>query len=93
MGTRTPKCVSDYPRFKADVGVRCRRCGRLAVFDAKDVMLFFYAKRWSTSLPLDARHFRCACRSRDVETIAVPIDARPNPLPPRRPYLTPIYVK
>ncbi len=93
MGTRTPKTIGDFTRWKLDVGVRCRSCGRLAVFDASEMMQHFIQKKWTMQVPIDASRFRCACRSRDVETIAVHIDHRPKPLPPRKPVLTPIYVK
>ena len=93
MGVRKPKTIGDYGKWGLDIGVRCRACGRTAVFDAAEVTKFFVAKRWSLVAPVDASHFRCACRSRDVETIAVAIESRPKPLPPRTPPLAPLYIK
>ncbi|MDF1506439.1 hypothetical protein [Roseisolibacter sp. H3M3-2] len=93
MGTKRPQTIGDYARFGLDVGVRCRACRRTAVFDAAEVMKFFMLKKWSMKAPVDASRFRCACGSREVETIAVQVDCRPKPLPARVPLLTPLYVK
>jgi hypothetical protein len=93
MGTKRPQTIGDYGRWGLDVGVRCRACRRTAVFDAAEVMKHFMLKGWSLKAPVDAKRFRCACGSRDVETIAVQVDCRPKPLPARVPALTPIYVK
>lgn len=93
MGTKTPRTIGDYGRWGLDIGVRCRSCRRLAVFEAGEVMKHFMLKGWDLRAPVDAGRFRCACRSRDVETIAVQVDCRPEPLPARKAILTPIYVK
>lgn len=91
MGTPTPKTLGDYHRFNADVAVRCGACGRLAVFDAREVMMYFYRKRWSEALPVDPARFRCGCGSPAAQVFAKRIDERPAPLPPRLGPLMPLY--
>ncbi|TVV76025.1 hypothetical protein [Sphingomonas solaris] len=93
MGTRLPRHLVDYARFELDVGVRCARCDRLAVFDPADVLKHFTAKRWPTTIPLTPEPFRCRCGSREVRTVAVPVVLRPQPLPAPRLLLTPIYTQ
>jgi hypothetical protein len=59
MGTRLPKTICDYERFGLNVGVRCRACGRTAVFDHAEVMTFFVAPRIPMGVPVTAEPFRC----------------------------------
>jgi hypothetical protein len=93
MGTRVPKNIVDYDRFGRDVGVRCLACHRVAVFDAAEVMRFFVARKIPATIPLNAGPFVCRCGSKALQTTAVEKCCRPEPLPPRRPTLQPLYVQ
>ncbi|SFR86919.1 hypothetical protein [Sphingomonas jatrophae] len=93
MSAHVPKSLFDYGRHRFDVAVECRSCGRVSVFETRDVILHYQAHGWSVALPLDASHFVCRCRSRDVLARATPIEARPRDLPPPRPVLRPLYSK
>lgn len=93
MGTRVPQSLSEYPRFGVDLGVVCKECGRTAVFDAGKVAMAFTQRNISAGLPVDTRLFKCKCGCRDVVTIGVPIEWRPDPLPIPPVRLVPLYVK
>lgn len=93
MGVRLPRSINDYAKFKLDFGVQCRACGRTAVYDPRDAILFFARRKWSTALPLTQAKFRCACGSRETDAIAVPTAVRPDPLPERMEPLLPLYVR
>jgi hypothetical protein len=83
----------DYRRRGFDVAVRCHTCGRTAVFDAAEVFHHFLAQGWNTSVPVNPSRFRCTCGSRELRTMPVAIGKRPDPLPPRRRVLTPLYLR
>jgi hypothetical protein len=85
--------IGEYPRFGIDLGVVCKRCGRTTVFDPADVARYFYEREIPRSLPVDTSLFKCRCGSRKVKTIGVPIEWRPDPLPPPPWRLDPLYVK
>jgi len=85
--------IGEYPRFQIDLGVVCARCGRTTVFDAGAVAWHFTQKGIRKTLPVDTRLFKCRCGSRDIKTIAVPVESRPNPLPKPPVRLVPLYVK
>jgi len=93
MGTRVPKSIADYSRFDIDVGVRCLACRRLAVFDAAEVMAFFATRQIPMTVPISTLPFVCRCGSKELQTIAVEKCCRPDPLPPKRPTLQPLYVQ
>jgi hypothetical protein len=73
--------------------VRCLACNRLAVFDAAEVMGFFAARNLPMTVPVTELPFKCRCGSKALRTIAVEKCCRPNPLPPRRPVLHPLYIQ
>ena len=91
LGTFTARVLGDLARKNFDLGIRCRRCGRHAVFAAPDVIMLYVARRIPMALPLDMSPFRCRCGSRDVELIPVQQRFRPDPLP--QPTPQPIYIK
>jgi hypothetical protein len=56
-------------------------------------IMYFFARKVRTTLPIDTSLFRCGCGSRDVKAIGVPIASRPEALPGEAPGLAPLYVK
>ena len=92
MGIRRPKSLDEYPRFEADVGVRCRKCGRVAVYEAAEICAYFRAKRIRRTLPIETKPFRClGCGARNIEAFPIHRSGRPDPLPARPPIPRPIY--
>ncbi|CAN5773468.1 hypothetical protein BH11PSE6_BH11PSE6_01690 [soil metagenome] len=94
MGIRTPKNFSEYGRYDLDVGIVCQRCGRTAVFNGIDLMMYATQRGANTNVevPISFFRFRCRCGSRNMHSIGVARARRPEPLPPRRMKLEPIYV-
>jgi hypothetical protein len=82
MGMRTPKSLTELRGFDADLGVRCRDCGRFAVFDAAEMAEWFARNNWPTALDRVGERFRCrgrvgtspGCGSRDM--VAFPAQRR-----------------
>ena len=81
-----PKDLADLCKFDADLKVRCRRCGRWAVFDILPVLNHFRGRGWNTTWGCVAWHFICkgtnedrGCGSKDLSVSMVP---RPKPAPP-----------
>lgn len=85
MGLIKLNSLDDYARYDADVEVTCRRCGRVALFDARSLVDYFRSRGLNRSLEVAKLKFRCAgegdkgCGSRDVKIRARP---RPNPTSP-----------
>jgi len=93
MGIRRPKSLDEYVRFEADVGIRCLKCGRVAVYEASAICAYFRAKKIRRTLPIETKPFRCSsCGSRKIEAFATHRSNRPDPLPLRPPLPQPIYV-
>lgn len=92
MGTRVPRQLSEFGRYGLDVGARCRKCGRMAVYLSADIARYFFARRLDQSLPVKRHPFVCRCGSRDVEIIPVERELRPSTPDVAQP-LVPIYVK
>ncbi|NYT43092.1 hypothetical protein HZY97_20120 [Sphingomonas sp. R-74633] len=84
--------MAEYPQFGIDLAIVCESCGRIVVFDAGKAALFYFRKRLKTALPLDTSMFVCKCGSKNVRSAGVPIESRPDPLPPAPPRLDPLYV-
>lgn len=55
-----PHDLADLSKFDADLRVRCRRCGRTAVFDLLPILNHFRSRGWNTSWDTVAIRFRCS---------------------------------
>lgn len=93
MGNKSSKTIGDYAAMGLDLLVTCPRCGREAVFDASEVMRFWVAKGWPLQLPIDTRRLRCRCGARGGEPAPLMQVHRPEPMPPRPPALTILYLR
>lgn len=88
VGAINLRSLEDMAHWRADLRVRCTRCGRQAQFSATDMIRWFKLKRWSTSLDDAPRRFRCdgadgqGCGSKEVRLSAIMPDGK---LPPERP--------
>lgn len=92
MGVARILQITDLGRLNADLGIECRACGRLAVFEIWDVAEYFRSRKLPTVWPPSVRPFRCRCGARDVRAITVARAERPNPMPGRPPVLQPMYI-
>jgi hypothetical protein len=89
MGTVQLRTLEDMRKWQADVLVQCRQCGKEARFNAGDIVKWFQACRWSTSLDVAPQRFRCSqCGAKDAVIRAKMPDpklpeTRPRPIDPR----------
>lgn len=91
MGAKIPKCLDDYTRWSLDVGVECKRCGRVAVFCAQTVVEWErHLKRRGGARILP--QFRCRCGSTSVRLLGLDRSARPRDTDLAPPPLRPIYI-
>ena len=95
MGAVILRMLEDMVRWRADLRVKCNKCGREGRFDPHAMIRWFGMHGWSTSLDDAPRRFRCegsdgaGCGSKDVRLSAVmpkgelpPERPRPKPLDP-----------
>jgi len=68
-----PNDLADLRKWDADLHVRCRRCGRRAVFDLVSILNYFRGRGWNTSWDCVAPRFVCkgtpdsrGCGSKDA---------------------------
>ena len=54
-----PNDLADLCKWNADLSVRCRRCGRSAVFDLLPILNHFRSRGWNTSWDCVAGRFIC----------------------------------
>jgi hypothetical protein len=54
-----PNDLADLAKWEADLRLRCRRCGRWAVFDLLPILNHFRAMGWNTSWGCVAMRFAC----------------------------------
>ena len=93
MGAIILRSLEDMARWRADLRVNCKKCGREGRFDPHAMIRWFAMHRWSTSLDDAPRRFRCAgadgtgCGSKDVRLSAV---MPTGELPPERPRAKPM---
>jgi hypothetical protein len=88
MGAIKIRTTDDCARYGCDIGVSCCSCGRMAVYDTAA-----WRARIGRSLDMTISPFRCRCGSRLIIVRPVNQCERPDPLPPRRAPLVPLYVK
>ena len=83
MGTVQLRTLEDMRKWQADVLVQCRNCGKEARFNAGDIVKWFHACRWSTSLDVAPQRFRCSeCGAKDAVIRAKMPEAKlPSPKP------------
>ncbi len=81
-----PQDLADLHKWNADLLVRCRRCGRRAVFELVSILNYFRGRGWNTSWGCVAARFVCkgtpddpGCGSKDL---SVRMHPRPKHLPP-----------
>ena len=86
MGSFEPESILNFGRRNLDAAIVCRVCFRQAVYDVAELHQYFIVRQWDTRMPLDVRHFRCACGARDVVLVGVPESIRPKLV------LRPLYV-
>jgi hypothetical protein len=55
-----PNDLADLCKWDADLRVRCRSCGRSAMFDLLPILNHFRSKGWNTSWDWVGMHFICA---------------------------------
>ena len=80
-----PHDLADLHKWNADLRVRCRRCGRAAVFDLVSILNYFRGQGWNTSWSCVAARFVCkgtpdkpGCGSK-----AMSVGMHPRPKPQR----------
>ena len=80
-----PHDLADLHKWDADLRVRCRRCGRRAVFDLMSILNYFRGRGWNTSWDCVAARFVCkgtpdepGCGSK-----AMSVGMHPRPKPQR----------
>lgn len=85
---QAPKGLDDLARRGGCLSIRCRRCGRVAIFSPHEILSYWRAKGWDTSFPAFADHLVCrrpdGCGQRGPSVswlLGTPPDT--DPLPPR----------
>jgi hypothetical protein len=88
MGVVNIEIVGDLMRQRTLLRVTCRGCGHAALFEPRDMVLFFGAGRRLDRLPLVCREFgsRDIDRRPDHQTLLAyrdrPAKPKPKPKPP-----------
>ncbi|WP_334656705.1 hypothetical protein [Sphingomonas panaciterrae] len=86
MGAPRIKKLEDFDKVDAQVGMECRGCGRIAVYQREGLIQWFRHKGWNTDLEVAGSHFSCReCGAKWPRVFAS--SATPPPAPPKRPEL------
>lgn len=91
MGAKIPKSIGDYVRYGFDLGVECDRCGRIAVFCAREAYAWerhLLAVQAGRRRPL----FRCKCGATSISIRPVDRACRPSAMQLPPPPLRPLYI-
>ena len=83
MGTVRLTRLEDLTRWQADLRLSCPNCNHTGLYCAADVVKWFRAQGWNTSLDIAPYRFRCSmCGHKPVKLSAASPDMK---LPPERP--------
>ena len=82
-----PNDLADLCKWDSDLRVRCRRCGRWAVFDLLPILNHFRSRGWNTSWSCVAARFVCKGSPDDPgcgsKAVSVGLHPRPKTVPPQ----------